>query len=546
MLPPLRLRSDYYTYDPATGCSTEASITTATQTIRGGSPTMSVDMLRLTGEDTLPSIAFSMMPMSYPNVGSNPADPEMADLTATWAKFHEYMGSELDITTDFNVYPTYGAEPAMVLSVASKVLEMASTTCNRDFYAFIEAPAYTYDWETAVQWVEARRSSFFVDESCSCFTNSTCQSLGTVTINLRGWAPEMYPALPMAEADNGMMYMPNSTDPNSPWFQTNVLPGNPIGRFNECITPRERCLCDGVYWYPSFVGPDHVLRDIKCYSWAMSLTKIYSARLRGGVVLVMNTEAATTAARAMVGGALANGLYSHMQLQGQIQLMETMMSKPFSEPTSWLNALRTGQYEKWDVMYDALAVCEAAGIMKITAEQPKYFGAYIFAHLMPDYQGMAADVGGSSSDFFLSVIGYDHYNYNWGWLGEVAGNYGNGVDSAKITYEDFTRIHLFRGLVAYEEEARRMNVVCSDMDARATPGTLTMNEWIALRSADMRRRRRLEDGPISHHARALEVQAVAPKMKLINAIKFAMETDPHRKLEWEYGMPRNLPGVVHY
>eukprot|EP00962_Isochrysis_galbana_P004538 scaffold1240_cov101-Isochrysis_galbana.AAC.15 len=215
------------------------------------------------------------------------------------------------------------------------------------------------------------------------------------------------------------------------------------------------------------------------------------------------------------------------------------MMKPFSDPTSWLHAMAMAQYEKWDVMYDAFATCEAAGIAKITAEQPKYFGAYIFSHLMPAYQGMAINVGGSTSDFFLSVIGYNHFNYDWGWRGESPTNYGNGVDPAKVTAYDFTRTHLFRGFVAYEEEARRMKIVCSDMDARATPNTLTVNEWASLRAAD-RRRRRLEDGPVSHHARALEVQAVAPKMKLVNAIQYAMETDPHRKLEWEYGMPADM------
>mgnify|MGYP003684145685 CR=1 FL=1 len=297
--------------------------------------------------------------------------------------------------------------------------------------------------------------------------------------------------------------------------------------------------------YPGFVAPDHTLSDIKCYSWAFSITKIYSARMRAGIMFVMDTPDAASAARSMVGGALsiANGLYSHMQIQGQMQLMNKIMEKPFSDATSWLHAMAMAQYEKWDVMYDAFSTCQAAGIARITPEQPKYFGAYIFSYLLPDYQGLAVNVGGSSSDFFLAVVGYNHFNYNWGWRGEDPMNYGNGIDPSKVTVQDFTRTHLFRGLVAYQEEARRMKLVCGDLDARATPSTLTVNEWVALRQADRRRRRRLEDGPISHHARALEVQEVAPRMKLINALKFAMETDPHRKLEWEYGMPRDMADV---
>ena len=78
-----------------------------------------------------------------------------------------------------------------------------------------------------------------------------------------------------------------SEDDNSPWIQTNVLPvstllssphphpgptsaltpssspspspssfqGNPVGRFEACKAPQKRCLCDGVYWYPTFLAP---------------------------------------------------------------------------------------------------------------------------------------------------------------------------------------------------------------------------------------------------------------------------------------------------
>ena len=53
-------------YDATTGmCATESSLATAIQTVRGGSPTMTADMLRLTGEDSLPTIKFAMMPMTY-------------------------------------------------------------------------------------------------------------------------------------------------------------------------------------------------------------------------------------------------------------------------------------------------------------------------------------------------------------------------------------------------------------------------------------------------------------------------------------------------
>ena len=67
----------------------------------------------------------------------------------------------------------------------------------------------------------------------------------------------------------------------------------------DCKAPEDRCLCDGVYWYPSFSAPGTVLRDFKCYSWAFSITKIYSAQMRAGVYYVMDYAAANTAASSL-------------------------------------------------------------------------------------------------------------------------------------------------------------------------------------------------------------------------------------------------------
>merc|ERR1712061_307607 len=94
--------------------------------------------------------------------------------------------------------------------------------------------------------------------------------------------------------------------------------------------------------------------------------------------------------------AIANGLYSYLQSEGQVMLIKQMMAKPFSEPTSWLHAFRTAQHEKWDVMDTAFDVCEAAGILKRTPEQPKYFGAYIFGFMMAEYAGLSANIGAAS------------------------------------------------------------------------------------------------------------------------------------------------------
>ncbi|KAL3910384.1 MAG: hypothetical protein SGPRY_009077 [Prymnesium sp.] len=541
---------DYYTYDSTSGsCTTDGDITTAIQTVRGGSPTMTKDMIRLTGKDSLPTIQFPGMPMSYPQ-GRSPSAPEIAELEYTYKKFMTYYGSQLPLD-EYTGYPTYGAEMGMVASVATKVLELARTTCTRNFYAYLEAPAYGYDWTQAISWVDRRASTFYAGSECSCATAGTCNDKGVITITQNGWAPARYPALPTAPGDDGVQYMANSTSPWSPWFQTNVIPGNPIGRFNECVTPEDRCLCDGVYFFPVFLAKDTVLKSFKCYSWAFSITKIYSAQLRGGMMFIKNAPATANSAASSIMGtvlSIANGLYSHMQSDGQIQIMNQMMSEPIDSATSWLEAMRLAQKEKWDVLDDAFNTCEAAGIVQRAKEQQKYFGAYVFAHMMPAWHGYSANVGSSSSDFFLSVIGYNHFNYNWGWYaspfafmrGEDAAMYGIGEN---ITSLDFHRIHTFRAYDVYAEEARRMKLVCSDTSAKVTSSLLSVNEWVALRTADLATGRRRLGVKTTPHARALEIQRAVPRMSLTDAVKHAELTDFNKELEWEYGLPVDLSTV---
>ena len=540
---------DYASYDSTTRtCTTTASLTTALQTVRGGSPTMTADMLRLTGETSLPSITFPAIPMAYPIVRNNPDVHEAAELDVINKRFMAYYGSTLDLSAH-KMYPSYGTEQGMVATVGIKILELAKTTCNRNFYVFLEAPAYGYDWGMAVTWAELRSSSFYNGPECSCYNTSTCNSKGTITLSQRGWAPAIWAggSKPQEAGDDGVIYDPTSTHANSPWIQTNVIPGNPIGRFKDCYTPQERCLCDGVYFYPTFVSPGTVLKDFKCYSWAFSITKIYSAQMRAGVYYVMDYDAANTAASSLTSKlhAIGNGLVSYMQVHGQIQLMKKIMTKPLSDPTSWLSAMSAAQYAKWDVMDAAFTVCQNAGILQRAAEQPKYFGAYIFSHMSTPLMGYSNDIGAASSDFFKNVVGYDHFNYNWGWRGEDPVNYGIG---SNITIYDFHRTHLFRANDVYTEEARRMTLVCSDKDARVAPAFLTVNEWIALREADLRRRRRLglaRNGraeQLDAMTRAQRIMAAAPKMKLVDAVKLAEVTDPHRDFEWEYGMPSDLAG----
>lgn len=341
---------DYYTYDSTTGqCTQTATMQTAIQTVRGGSPTMTADMLRLTGDTTLPTITFPAIPMAYPVVRSDPTVPESAELELVTKNFMNYYGSMLDLSAH-KMYVTYGTEQGMVATVAIKILELASTTCNRDFYVLLEAPAYGYDWGQAVSWVDRRTSSFYAGTECSCYNSSTCNSIGQVTISQRGWAPAVWDSgsYPSEMGDDGMSYEPTSTAANSPWIQTNVIPGNPIGRFAGCKTPQARCICDGVYWYPGFLSPGTVMPNFMCYSWAFSITKIYSAQMRAGSLFVMDYPAAQTAASSIMSRihAIGNGLVSYMQVRPlrALPLRRLLCRSASASPARFLAPLASAQH----------------------------------------------------------------------------------------------------------------------------------------------------------------------------------------------------------
>ena len=68
-------------------------------------------------------------------------------------------------------------------------------------------------------------------------------------------------------------------------------------------------------------------------------------QLRSGIMFVMDYPAAQTAASRITSRALsiANGLMSYMQVHGTISIMDQIMVKPFSDPTSWLAAMATAR-----------------------------------------------------------------------------------------------------------------------------------------------------------------------------------------------------------
>lgn len=118
--------------------------------------------------------------------------------------------------------------------------------------------------------------------------------------------------------------------------------------------------------------------------------------------------------------------------------------------------------------------------------------------------------------------------------------YGIGEN---ITSLDFHRIHTFRAYDVYAEEARRMKLVCSDTSAKVTSSLLSVNEWVALRTADLATGRRRLGVKTTPHARALEIQRAVPRMSLTDAVKHAELTDFNKELEWEYGLPVDLSTV---
>lgn len=55
----------------------------------------------------------------------------------------EYIGAwTYEEVEDWDVTITEGAEQGMVQLRAAKTLEIAQTTCNRNIYVFVQAPAY--------------------------------------------------------------------------------------------------------------------------------------------------------------------------------------------------------------------------------------------------------------------------------------------------------------------------------------------------------------------------------------------------------------------
>jgi hypothetical protein len=213
-----------------------------------------------------------------------------------------------------------------------------------------------------------------------------------------------------------------------------------------------------------------------CSGWSFSITKAYSASVRAGFVIYKNDPVSNNDAVASVFGdlySMTNGLYSEWSWYGQMQLWEMIMSKPISDPTSWIGAYIEIMEEKWSAVIDGFADCPVVELTNPRA------GAYAWFVYKEPYLGIQ---GGFVSSFFRDVLGVRTTTYNWGFRGATPSDYyGAGVGT-----EDFTRLQLYRDITVYEELARRAKIVCADMDA--TVGEyISVNQWAAGQGTTARR-----------------------------------------------------------
>jgi len=314
---------------------------------------------------------------------------------------------------------------------------------------------------------------------------------------------------------DGKNYTVDSTSPQSPWFESLVFPENPTGTIKKVKVPDAgRRVCDGVYLYPTYFGhpdangvPTYKIPTADkpdCDAWAFSITKIYSAAVRGGTVMIKN-DGSDYMVQVIENGEIVmkpanakyptyslyaaseifkeqvtkmrNGLYSEWMWWGQIQIMDIVMEKPLSDPTSWVTAYSALMKEKWEAIIDGFKDCP---VVELTNGHK---GAYGFFKFLPPYIGGLGNTGGHA--WFDKVLGVSTTSYNWGWRSgsDPAAYYGEGY-----TFMDFQRMQLYRDLSVYKEVGRRAKIVCS---GGKLPGLNSTDEWMAELDAKSGSRRAL-------------------------------------------------------
>lgn len=157
-----------------------------------------------------------------------------------------------------------------------------------------------------------------------------------------------------------------------------------------------------------------------------------------------------------------------------MQIWDMIMSRPMSDPTSWIGAYSEIMEEKWAVVIDGFANCPV-----LTLTNPRA-GAYAWFVYNEPYLGIQT---GMQSSFFMEVLGVETTTYNWGFRGANPADYYG----ANYTTADFTRLQLYRDISVYVEVARRAKIVCSDLDA-SVGDFISINQWAAGEATSVRRR----------------------------------------------------------
>ena len=472
-------------WDETTGTCLDTGYTAETETywILWGHPQDTYELTSRTG--MTPVVTFPLVRGPYPSYKADHGD-DAADLYPKIKEWLAYLGAFTEEElVNYDVEASEGAEAGVAVQIAAMAARIAQTSCNRDIKIFMEAPAYGYDLGYSASLAE--KIGGFLDG---------CSSGDTISISAVGWLPGT--ALPEATGADGVTYTPDSTDPNSPWMESLVFPENPSGVIKTPQGPAGRRVCDACYIYPMYFGMNgyEVPEAPDCMSWAGSVTKLYSASVRAGYILYKNDDADWVSL--MESGSssmrsLADGHMSEWTWWGQIQILDQLMLKPYTDPTSWIGAYVGLMNEKWTAIIDGFSGCGSY----IELTNP-YAGAYGWFMLKGDAMGKESSF---VSSFFTDVLGVKTTTYYWGFRGsDPADYYGAGY----TTY-DFIRLQLFRDVSVYQEVGRRAALVCADPATASVDGYMTINEWIASST----RRRALQDAPLDH---AAHVRGVAPRL----------------------------------
>lgn len=439
-----------------------------------------------------PTVVFPLTRGPYPSyphgLDGDETDPDNMSDDAKTAKavakdFLVYLGAiQEEARDDWLVSMTEGAENGIQMLWAGKALEIAQTTCNRDIYVLMEAPAYGYSTSEISSWVNKHSSSFYAGEECLCAADESCND-DTVTVHNVGFFP---PNIPSRVGGDNVTYAANSASPSSPWFESMVFPENPSGRIKTPQLPNSnRRVCDGVYVWPmyfyfnDFEVPAEDIPD--CSGWSYAITKGYSASVRAGFIIYKKDapESSTDALASILGdfNSLGYGSYSEWSWWGQMQLQQQFMSKAVDDPTSWIGAYSAIMKEKWDVIEEAFMDCPM-----ITLTNPGQ-GAYSFFIMNEGYLGLSSTSTHISS-FMQDVLGVIATTYSWGFRGaDPSEYYGEGVGT-----RDFVRMQMYRDINVYKEVARRAKIVCADTAADVGFGLVSPDEYVDLQKSGTRRR----------------------------------------------------------